>query len=256
VLPRIGITGSVAPSRIGTRRTFLNEPYLIGIRDAGGLPLVLTPVHQGESLRALYAWLDGVLLTGGEDVEPARYGETVRHATVESVAERDALEFQLLQWALADGLPVFAICRGIQVLNVALGGTLYQDLPSEPDRPAAVAHDQGALDPPVPRVEPSHAVTVQPGSFLAGLIGDGERAVNSMHHQGIKALAPALSPVGFAPDGLIEAVEANDAGPSSFLVGVQWHPEELAVGGDLASRRLFEAFVTASAKHRPSTGAP
>jgi putative glutamine amidotransferase len=256
VLPRIGITGSVGPSRVGTRRTFLNEPYLIGVRDAGGLPLVLTPAHQGESLRALYDLLDGLLLTGGEDVEPARYGETVRHPSVESVAERDALELQLLQWALSDGLPVFAICRGIQVLNVALGGTLYQDLPTEPDRPASVAHDQGALDPPVPRVEPSHAVTVRPGSFLAGLVGEGERAVNSMHHQGIKALAPTLHPVGFAPDGLVEAVEANDPAPSSFLVGVQWHPEELAVGGDPASRRLFEAFVTAAAKHRTSTGAP
>jgi putative glutamine amidotransferase len=97
---------------------------------------------------------------------------------------------------------------------------------------------------------------VLPGSFLAGLVGDGERAVNSMHHQGIKALAPALSPVGFAPDGLVEAVEAKDSAPSSFLVGVQWHPEELAVGGDPASCRLFEAFVTAAAKHRTSRDAP
>jgi len=256
MLPRIGITGSIAPSRIGTRRAFLNEPYLTGIRDAGGLPLVLTPAHQGESLRAFYEWLDGLLLTGGEDVEPARYGETVRHETVESVPERDALEFELLRWALADGLPVLAICRGIQVLNVALGGTLYQDLATEPDRPANVAHNQAALDPPVPRVQPSHAVTVLPGSFLAGLVGEGERAVNSMHHQGIRALAPSLHPVGFAPDGLIEAVEANDAAPSSFLVGVQWHPEELAVAGDPVSRRLFEAFVTAAAKHRTSHGAP
>jgi putative glutamine amidotransferase len=254
VLPRIGITGSVAPSRIGTRRAFLNEPYLTGVRDAGGVPVVLTPAHQGESLRALYEWLDGLLLTGGEDVEPARYGETVRDASVESVPERDVLEFRLLEWALADGLPVLAICRGIQVLNVALGGTLYQDLATESDRPATIAHNQGALDPPVPRVEPSHAVTLPPGSLLAGLVGDGERAVNSMHHQGIRALAPPLHPVGFAPDGLIEAVEAKDPGPSGFLVGVQWHPEELAAGGDLASRRLFEAFVTASAKRRAERG--
>jgi putative glutamine amidotransferase len=107
----------------------------------------------------------------------------------------------------------------------------------------------------VPRVTPSHAVTLLPGSFLAGLVGDGERAVNSMHHQGIKGLAPGLHPVGFAPDGLVEAVEAADPSPSSFLVGVQWHPEELAMGGDPASRRLFEAFVTAAAKHHTSRGA-
>jgi putative glutamine amidotransferase len=253
VLPRVGITGSVAPHRIGTRRAFLNEPYLVGVRDAGGLPLVVTPTHQGESLRALYEWLDGLVLTGGEDVEPARYGETVRHASVDSVPERDALEFQLLEWALADGLPVLAICRGIQVLNVAMGGTLYQDLATEPDRPTDIAHNQAALDPPVPRVQPSHAVTVRPGSYLAGLVGEGERAVNSMHHQGIKALAPGLHPVGFAPDGLIEAVEADDPAPSSFLVGVQWHPEELARGGDSASRRLFEALVAAAAKPRTSS---
>jgi putative glutamine amidotransferase len=248
VRPRIGITGSVAPIRTGTRRTFLNEPYLVGVRDAGGLGLPITPAHQGEGLRELYDWLDGLMLTGGEDVEPARYGETVRHANVESVAERDALEFQLLEWALADGLPVLAICRGIQVLNVALGGSLYQDLPSEYH--PGVAHDQSATEPPVPRVQPSHPVTVLPGSVLAGIVGDGERPVNSMHHQGIKALAPRLYPVAYAPDGLIEAVEANDPAPSAFLVGVQWHPEELAVGGDRASRRLFDAFVTAAAKRQ------
>ena len=248
VRPRIGITGSVASLRTGTRRTFLNEPYLIGVRDAGGLGLPITPAHQGEGLRELHEWLDGLLLTGGEDVEPARYGEAVRHATVESVPERDALELRLLEWALADGLPVLAICRGIQVLNVALGGTLFQDLPAE--RESGVEHDQSRAEPAVPRVEPSHPVTVLPGSVLAGIVGDGERPVNSMHHQGIKALAPSLFPVAYAPDGLIEAVEANDPAPSAFLVGVQWHPEELAVGGDRASRRLFEAFVTAAAKRQ------
>ncbi len=247
--PRIGITGSVGLIRkIGTRRTFVNEPYVVGVREAGGLPLVVTPAHEGESLRELYELLDGLLLTGGEDVAPARYGEPVRSPSVESVPERDTLEFRLLEWALADGLPVFAICRGIQVLNVALGGSLCQDLPA--DRGTDVAHDQAKLDPPVPRVQPSHPVTVLPGSFLADLVGEGELLVNSMHHQGIHALAPPLFPVAYAPDGLIEAVEANDPAPPAFLVGVQWHPEELALGGDAASRRLFDAFVTAAAKRQ------
>lgn len=247
MLPRIGITGSVALVRkLGTRRTFLNEPYVVAVREAGGLPLVITPAHEGESLRELCELLDGLLLTGGEDVEPARYGEPVRHPSVESVPERDALEFGLLDRALADGLPVFAICRGIQVLNVALGGSLHQNLPTE--RGTEVRHDQSKAEPPVPRVQPSHAVTVLPGSFLADLVGEGELPVNSMHHQGIKGLAPRLFPVAYAADGVIEAVEANDPAPSTFLVGVQWHPEELALGGDQASRRLFEAFVTAAAK--------
>jgi putative glutamine amidotransferase len=246
VLPRIGVTGSVMPTRIGTRRTFLNEPYLVGLRDAGGLPLPITPAHEGESLRELYELLDGLCLTGGEDVEPARYGEAVRLPSVESVPERDALEFRLLEWALADGLPVLAICRGIQVLNVALGGTLHQDLPTE--RPGAVAHDQMKAEPPVPRPEPSHVVIVRPGSFLGDLVGEGELRVNSMHHQGIKALAPGLAAVAHAPDGLVEGVEAAGRAPAAFLLGVQWHPEELLRAGDPGSRRLFEAFVTAAGK--------
>jgi putative glutamine amidotransferase len=246
MLPRIGITGSVMPTRIGTLRTFLNEPYLIGLRDAGGLPLPITPVHEGESLRAAYELLDGLCLTGGEDVEPARYGQEVRAPNVETVPERDVLEFRLLEWALADGLPVLAICRGIQVLNVALGGTLHQDLPSE--RPGAVAHDQMKAEPPVPRPEPSHDVGVRAGSFLGDLVGAGRLPVNSMHHQGIDVLAPGLVAVAHAPDGLVEAVEPADRARAAFLLGVQWHPEELLRTGDPASRRLFEAFVTAAVK--------
>jgi putative glutamine amidotransferase len=247
--PRIGITASVMATPTGTRRTYLNEAYLVGVRDAGGLPLPVTPAHAGESLRAMYELLDGLVVSGGEDVAPARYGEVRVHPTVETVPERDAMEVQLLEWALADGLPVFAICRGIQVLNVALGGTLYQDLPS--DRPdGGVGHDQSRAEPPVPRTEPSHEVTVLPGSFLGDLIGGGSHQVNSMHHQGIKALASRLFPVAYAPDGLIEAVEADAPDAPAFLVGVQWHPEELARAGDPASRRLFEALVTAAAKRR------
>ncbi|MGH7319501.1 MAG: gamma-glutamyl-gamma-aminobutyrate hydrolase family protein [Candidatus Rokuibacteriota bacterium] len=247
VLPRIGITASVRlDKRIGTRRTFLNEPYVLAIREAGGLPLVITPAHEGESLRALYELLDGLMLTGGEDVGPARYGEAPAYTNVETVPERDVMEFSLLEWALADRLPVLAICRGIQVLNVALRGTLHQDLPR--DRPAELTHDQMKAEPPVPRPQPSHAVRVRSGSLLGDLIGEGEHQVNSMHHQGLKRLAPTLAPVASAPDGLIEAVEARDPAGSLFLVGVQWHPEELALGGDAPSRRLFEAFVTAAAK--------
>lgn len=251
MLPRIGITGSVVPLAIGTRRTFLNEPYVVGVREAGGLPLVATPAHDGDSLRELYELLDGLVLTGGEDVVPARYGEPPAYSSVETVPERDAMEFRLLEWALADGVPVFAICRGFQVLNVALGGSLYQDLPS--DRPGSVGHDQTRLHPAVPRIRESHAVTVRAGSFLGDLIGAGEHRVNSMHHQGLKRLAPGLAAVGHAPDGLIEAVEADEPEsptPATFLVGVQWHPEELALGGDPASRRLFDAFVTAAVKRQ------
>ncbi len=236
------------PTRMGTRRTFLNEPYIVAIQEAGGLPLILTPAHTGASLRELYELLDGLVLSGGEDVEPNRYGEAVAYPSVEAVPERDALELTLIEWALAAGLPVLAICRGIQLLNVALGGTLYQDLPS--DRPGHLGHDQMKIEPPWPRTEPHHAVAVLPSSGLCELLGSGTVEVNSMHHQGIKSLAPGLWAVAHAPDGLVEGVEARDPATASFLVGVQWHPEELARTGDPASRRLFEGFVVAAAKRQ------
>ena len=244
--PRIGLTASVMPTKLGTRRTFLNEPYIVAIQEAGGIPVLLTPAHGGPALRALYELLDGLVLTGGEDVAPERYGEEVHHPSVECVPERDALELQLLEWALADDLPLLAICRGIQVLNVGLGGSLYQDLPT--DRPAPIVHDQALGDSPRPRTEPHHPVTVRPGTCLADVLGIETVEVNSMHHQGIKALASPLVPVAHAPDGLVEGVEPADAARWSFLLGVQWHPEELARGGDKPSRRLFERFVTAAAK--------
>jgi putative glutamine amidotransferase len=247
VLPRIGLTTSVMPTSLGTRRAFLNEPYILAIQEAGGLPLVVTPAHGGPALRGLYELLDGLVLTGGEDVAPERYGEEVVHPSVESVPERDALEFLLLDWALADDLPVLAICRGIQVLNVGLGGTLYQDIPS--DLPAHVGHDQMKIEPPAGRSEPRHAVTLRPGSALADLLGAERAEVNSLHHQGIKALAPGLAAVAHAPDGLVEGVEPRDPARWRFVVGVQWHPEELLRAGDGPSRRLFEGFVAAAAKH-------
>lgn len=248
MLPRVALTSSVMPTQQGARRAVLNEPYLVAIQEAGGLPLVVTPAHGGAALRALYELCDGLVLTGGEDVAPERYGEAVTHPAVESVPERDALEVQLIEWALADDLPILAICRGIQILNVALGGTLYQDLPT--DLPGHLGHDQTRLEPPAARTEPRHPVVVRPGSALADLLGAERVEVNSLHHQGLKRLAPVLAAVAHAPDGLVEGVEPADPARWRFVVGVQWHPEELARAGDAPSRRLFEGFVAAAAKHR------
>ena len=235
------------PTRFGTRRTFLNEPYIAAIQEAGGVPLVVTPAHGGPSLRALFELLDGLVLTGGEDVAPERYGEEVLRPNVEVVPERDALEFTLLEWALAEDLPVLAICRGVQVLNV---GARRHALPGSGHRPPGAP--RRTIRTSASRRAPAPSRTIRwrsgPGSGLAECLGLEEIEVNSLHHQGIKTLASPLAPVAHAPDGLVEAVEPADPARWTFLVGVQWHPEELTRAGHAPSRRLFERFVAASAK--------
>jgi putative glutamine amidotransferase len=181
--------------------------------------------------------LDGLVLGGGCDVEPERYGEAaLPGGGVETDPERDALDFSLLAEARRDGVPVLAICRGLQVVNVALGGTLIQDVPSE--RATAIAHD-------VPHAEKTrieHAVAVGPGTRLAAIAPAADLPVNSRHHQAIARPAAELVVSAVAPDGVVEAAETAD-GP--WLVGVQWHPENLAAAGDAASRRLFAEFARA-----------
>jgi putative glutamine amidotransferase len=238
VAPLIGITTSVTVDKV-PERAYVNGAYIRAVQAAGGIPVLLTPHFTSEVQAALWQRLDGLLLTGGGDIEPARFGEP-RHPTVDDVAPaRDELEIGLTRRALADDVPLLAICRGIQVLNVALGGTLVQDIASE--LPGALAHSQTA-----PRHEPTHAVKVMgEGTRLGRVLGAAEIAVNSLHHQALKGLGEGLSPVAWAPDGVIEGVEM--AG-ERFVLGVQWHPEEL-VGHDPAARHLFAAVVDA-ARHR------
>jgi putative glutamine amidotransferase len=184
--------------------------------------------------------LTGLLLTGGGDIEPGRYGQTP-HATVYDVSsERDALELWATREALARRRPVLAICRGLQVLNVALGGTLVQDIPDEVGR--TIAHSQ-----PTPRQQATHTVKVDHGSRLADILGAVEVEVNSFHHQAVKDLGTGLRTVATAPDGVVEGLELPDAEP--LVVGVQWHPEEL-VAHDDAARNLFAALVRAAASTR------
>jgi putative glutamine amidotransferase len=238
VTPLIGITTSVTVAKV-PERAYVNGTYIRAVQAAGGIPVLLTPHLTPEVQAALWQRLDGLLITGGGDIEPARFGEA-RHPTVDDVSPaRDALEIGLTQRALADDVPLFAICRGIQVLNVALGGTLVQDIPSE--IPGARAHSQQT-----PRDEPTHPVKVMgEGTRLGRVLGALELEVNSMHHQAIKRLGDGLTPVAWAPDGVIEAVEMP--GDERFVLGVQWHPEEL-VGRDAAARNLFAAIVDAATR--------
>ena len=237
--PLIGITTSVTVDKV-PERAYVNGTYIRAVQAAGGIPLLLTPHFTPEVQAALWQRLDGLILTGGGDIEPARFGEP-RHPSVDDVSPaRDELELGLTRRAVTEDVPLFAICRGIQVLNVALGGSLVQDLPSE--WPNALVHSQKA-----PRHEPTHPVKVMgEGTRLGRVLGSLEVEVNSMHHQAIKRLGEGLREVAWAPDGVIEGVEM--AGDDRFVLGVQWHPEEL-VGHDQAARNLFAAIVEAARRH-------
>jgi putative glutamine amidotransferase len=230
--PLIGITTSITVDKV-PERAYVNSPYLYAVQQAGGVPVMLPPQLSKASLERLARGLDGLLLTGGGDIDPTVFGETP-HATVSEVAPaRDTLELAAVRFALDRRLPILAVCRGIQLLNVALGGTLFQDVRSDPG--TQIEHSQ-----PEARNQPTHKVQVKPGSRLAETLGTDELEVNSMHHQAVKTLGTGLSSVAWAPDQIVEGVELTDS--ERFVLGVQWHPEELVSHSEPA-RRLFAALV-------------
>lgn len=209
--------------------------YMDGVAEAGGLPIMLPLPDDEEQIDQLVALCDGFLFTGGQDVDPSLYGEEKDAACGECCPERDAMETKLLNAALKLDKPIFGICRGIQFINTALGGTLYQDLPSQ--HPSAIEHHQRP-----PYDVPVHTVTPIPSTPLAALLGDGPFAVNSYHHQAVKKLASVWSAMAVAPDGVIEAAYMPDR---RFVWAVQWHPE-FSFRVDENSRKLFHAFVQAA----------
>lgn len=238
--PLIGITTSVSPDterRDAVPRAHLNRAYVSAVQGAGGAPVLLPPYLDGAALDALWGRLDGLVLSGGGDVAPARFGEAP-HPTVDGVSEaRDLLELELADRAVAEGLPLLAICRGVQVLNVALGGSLIQDIASQTS--SSIAHTQAA-----PRHEPTHQVKVTvEGTTLGAVVDAAELPVNSFHHQALKRLGRGLRDVAWASDGVVEGVDLP--GARGLVLGVQWHPEDL-VGHDAAARRLFQALVAAA----------
>lgn len=219
----------------------MGRSYIEELRKVGAVPWVI-PLIPGDpdTLQEIFDRLDGVFITGGVDVDPSRYGEPKTDLCGATDPDRDAVEIALLQHALNRDLPVLAVCRGIQILNVALGGSLYQDLTAQV--PAALKHDYFPTPAQPSRKYLAHDVTVTAGSRLAHLLGDARVPVNSMHHQAIKTLAPGLAATAHAPDGIIEAVEGTDG---QYLVAVQWHPEELTETHP-GQARLFTTFVEAS----------
>lgn len=235
--PIIGITCTIIQTEDLPPRVGLSHSYIDPLVRAGAAPILLPHLTDTVMLRTVYEQLGGVLLPGGGDVDPVRYGES-RHELCGPIStERDETELTLTRWAVEEGKPLLAICRGIQVLNVALGGTLIQDIQAQV--PGADRHD---WKPGYPRDYLPHIVTVDPQTRLSSLVGSGSLPVNSFHHQAIKDVAPGLAVAARAPDRVVEAVEVKD---HPFAIAVQWHPEELAAG-DAGAQRLFDALALAS----------
>ena len=218
----------------------MNQRYFIAATMAGAVPWMI-PLFDDDlaTLREIYERLDGLLIPGGVDINPAEYGEAVTPQCGNLDPARDRVELQLARWAMDDGKPVFGLCRGLQVINVASGGTLWQDLASQ----NADFHKHDFFPTAgFERDHIAHEVDVVPGTRLARLLESTRVGVNSMHHQGIKQLGRDLVVSATADDGLVEAIEGTG---DVFLVGVQWHPEVFEMS-DPHTRHLFGGFIRAA----------
>lgn len=234
----------------------MGQKYVRTLTAAGAIPWVIPLLPDDEPiLRGIYDRLDGVFLAGGVDIDPTSYNEARHDKCGPSDRDRDRVEMQLVQWAAVDSKPVLGVCRGAQMLNVALGGSLYQDLAAEES--AAIKHDYFPIPPANhTRDQLVHAVRIERGTKLRRIMGVDYAAVNSMHHQGIKTVAPGVTVNAVSPDGLVEGIEGANG---RFALGLQWHPEELAET-DGAMRAVFAAFVAAAREYRlqhaPASASP
>lgn len=234
-MPVIGVVPLVD---YGRESLWMLPGYFDAVAEAGGVPVMLPLTADAASVERALDVVDAVLVTGGQDVDPARYGCEDRAAAAlcgELCRERDAMEALLVPAALGRDLPLLGICRGIQALNTVLGGTLWQDLPKQ--HPSAVEHHGQP-----PYDQPTHPVEVLPETPLAACVGAGELAVNSYHHQALRDVAPGLEVMVRAADGVVEAVWRPE---SRFCWAVQWHPEFMHAV-DEPSRKIFSAFVAAA----------
>jgi putative glutamine amidotransferase len=227
------ITAPVRTAETGMEQVVLEAGYVLGLRVSGLLPLVMSSLDDDVTLDRMMSTASALVLTGGEDVDPSRYGEEMNGARQVS-PERDAMEHDLLIKALDRRIPILAICRGMQVLNVTLGGALYQDLTS--DFSDSIDHDRWReFDAYI------HTIRVEGEELLENVCDNSQTEQNSAHHQGVSRLAGDLTAVAWAPDGLIEAVEYRRPG-SAWTAGVQWHPERRIDQDCGVNRRLFERF--------------
>ena len=236
--PVIGITTFEGTNPDGLPTSLLLQAYIHAIMQAGGVPVMIPSMLAEQGWDVLYGRLDGILFSGGGDIAPEYYhGEN--HQRVAGIDPlRDTIEFNLLRAVVDDGKPFLGICRGIQTVNVGLGGTLYEHLGEQ---------FRGEIDhtyPSTMRTTLVHEVKIEEGTRIAEAVGKPILKVNSLHHQGIRDVAPGLRVTGYAPDGLVEAVELPD---HPFGLAVQWHPEWMT--DQLSTRKLFKAFVEAAEKN-------
>lgn|GEM_PF-228902 len=238
--PLIGVTMGREKSQrfFGLSLYIMNQTYVRTLENLGALPIMI-PLNMAEAtLQGIFARLDGLFLPGGEDIDPANYGND-RHPLLGATdKERDRTELIMTRWALAEGMPVLGVCRGVQMINVACGGTLTQDIHSE--QPELAKHDY--FPPSFERFRISHRIDIEADSLLAHAMGQVHE-VNSMHHQAIERIGYGLRVVARADDGLPEALEAPEL---PFVVGVQWHPEELAKTDQMNANLVYD-FVRAAA---------
>jgi putative glutamine amidotransferase len=230
-LPTLAIPPGPKPPRFG-----INQSYVRALTAAGCAPVLIPILDDDDRLRPIYERLDGIVFPGGADIAPEEYGEEPIDNLNVVEAPRDRTELTLARWAYADDLPTLGICRGQQVLNVALGGTLYQDLRHQGATQVEHSDADGRA-----RTALMHRVRLDPNSRLAQLIDETGVEVNSLHHQAVKTVAPQLRATGTADDGVVEALESDD---HRFLIAVQWHPEEI---DNLPwVQRLFAGFAQAA----------
>ncbi|MFB5198470.1 gamma-glutamyl-gamma-aminobutyrate hydrolase family protein [Neobacillus sp. KR4-4] len=235
--PVIGITGAYVKHNEYMEGVYVHHDYHKSVAANGGIPVILPYINPEMAIETI-ALCDGIILSGGEDVDPKLFGQDPHPHLGPTTPERDVAEIAMVKFALENNIPILAICRGVQILNVALGGTLIQDIPSQVKEP--IQHNQK-----IDRSRETHWVTIATDSKLFEMVGSERVRVNSLHHQAIDKVANDLRVVAQSSDGIVEAVEYIH--PTTFTIGVQWHPESMA-STNHEMNNLFKDFINSMVK--------